>query len=216
MHFEVYTDGSATTKEKPGGYGYVIVKDGVKYSEGSGHIEKGTNNDAELQAAIEGLKFVQETFYTPAFILNLPSGTYIHVTLVSDSQIVLGWASGTYAFRQETKIDKYKQLQMLMHTTKAQTRWVEGHTGDEHNERCDKLANAARKCEPLPAEKLPTGNNEISAIVKQTTIGTKTDGIICFWFKDVLKVIDLNDNIVEDYHPEHGKRSSSLELQGKK
>ena len=55
MKIEVYTDGSATTSEKPGGWGYVIVIDGVKHSEGSGRMETATNNDAELEGAIMGL-----------------------------------------------------------------------------------------------------------------------------------------------------------------
>jgi len=145
MHIEVYTDGSATTKDQPGGWGYVIVVDGQKYSEGSGHIEKGTNNDAELEAAIQGLEKIRQCFVdkVPDYSSSTEPLALI-VTLVSDSQIVLGWASGAYAFRQENKIEKYKQLQILVKTWNVQTRWVEGHTGDEHNERCDKLANAAR------------------------------------------------------------------------
>jgi len=31
----------------------------------------------------------------------------------------------------------------------AKTRWVHGHNGDVNNERCDKLANAARLKEVL-------------------------------------------------------------------
>ena len=38
MKVEVYTDGSATTKDKPGGYGWVIVIDGKFHSEGSGSL----------------------------------------------------------------------------------------------------------------------------------------------------------------------------------
>jgi ribonuclease HI len=55
MDFKVYTDGSATTKDKPGGWAYAIVKDGVKVTEGSGFSAGTTNNDMELEAAIQGL-----------------------------------------------------------------------------------------------------------------------------------------------------------------
>lgn len=210
MNIEVYTDGSATTKDKPGGWGYVLVIDGQKDSEGSGHIERGTNNDAELQAAIEGLINVQTLIRSPDFQMqHVESNQPIEITLVSDSQIVLGWASGTYAFRQENKIDKFKQLQMLVQMMHVKTRWVEGHTGDEHNERCDKLAKAARKGLEVP---LPNGSNEIGHAFKMTKIGEKKKNVICIWHKDVLKVVDLDANIVEDYHPEHGFRSSLLEL----
>lgn len=168
MHIEVYTDGSATTKDKPGGYGYVIIIDGKKHSEGSGHIEKGTNNDAELQAAIEGLtaaKDIQGVYFwdnPSAPASPMPKS----ITLVSDSQIVLGWANGSYAFRQENKIEKYKQLKLLVNLFNVQTRWIEGHTGDEHNERCDKLANAARLGKDVDAIKEKVKKQARSIIVK--------------------------------------------------
>ncbi len=135
MKVEVYSDGSGMTKKTPGGYGYVVVVDGVALYEGSGHIEFATNNDCELQGAIEGLDSLHYHFD--------PEET-IEVWLVSDSEIILGWASGERAFRQEEKILKYQQLKNLMGEFKAKTRWVPGHAGEEHNERCDKLANAAR------------------------------------------------------------------------
>lgn len=135
MKIEVYSDGSGTTKTTPGGYGFVVVVDGVAAYEGSGHLEFATNNDCELQGAIEGLDSLHYHFE--------PEET-TDVWLVSDSEITLGWADGSRAFRQEEKILKYQQLRNLMGEFKAKTRWVPGHAGEEHNERCDVLANAAR------------------------------------------------------------------------
>jgi len=135
VKIEVYSDGSGTTKTTPGGYGFVVVVDGVAAYEGSGHLEFATNNDCELQGAIEELDSLHYHFE--------PEET-TDVWLVSDSEITLGWADGSRAFRQEEKILKYQQLRNLMGEFKAKTRWVPGHAGEEHNERCDVLANAAR------------------------------------------------------------------------
>ncbi len=135
MKINVYSDGSGTVATKSAGYGYVVVVDGVKRYEGSGHLEFGTNNDAELQGAIEGLDSIHYNF-------ELEDLT--DVWLVSDSEIVLGWADGTRAFRQEDKMSKYQQLRNLMAEFKVKTCWVPGHAGEIYNERCDKLANAAR------------------------------------------------------------------------
>jgi ribonuclease HI len=143
MKLEVYSDGSGMTKATPAGYGFVVCRDGVKVYEGSGHIEFGTNNDAELMAAISGLDSLNTYF-----IAN-DIGLLEEVTLVSDSQIILNWASGRNAFKQEEKMDKYLKLRLLMGQFNAKTRWVKGHNGDVNQERCDKLANAARLKEVL-------------------------------------------------------------------
>ena len=83
MNLFVYTDGSATVATKPGGYAYVLVEDGQKISEGFGPIENSTNNDAELRAAIEGLKAA----YKELSNRNALDKAY-SVTLVCDSQLV--------------------------------------------------------------------------------------------------------------------------------
>jgi ribonuclease HI len=143
MKIEVWTDGSATTKDKPGGYGWVIVVDDNFYSEGSGSIPNATNNDAELQAAIMGLAHVLKE-WNEGHLGGSKIETLGSITLVSDSQIILGWASGRYRFKQEDKLKKFIELQYLVDKLSVKTRWVEGHTGVEWNERCDKLAGIAR------------------------------------------------------------------------
>lgn len=133
MKIEVYTDGSATTKDKPGGYGWVIIIDGQFHSEGSGSIPNATNNDAELEAAIIGLGNAYKV---------APKGG--PVELVSDSEIILKWVNGTNRFKQASKMHKYEALKRLHKMMCIHTRWVQGHSGDQWNERCDKLAGAAR------------------------------------------------------------------------
>lgn len=149
MLIEAYCDGSATTSDKPGGYGYVICFDGVKVDEGCGHLSKGTNNDLELEGAIQVLARVLKMRIDG----QIPIGNH-EITLVSDSQIVLGWVTGTFRFKQRDKRHKYDQLMHVVKKLNVKTRWVEGHSGDTHNERCDKLANEGRKMYDEPKEKL--------------------------------------------------------------
>lgn len=139
MHIEVYSDGSGMTKKTPGGYGFVVVVEGIEEYEGNGYLEFATNNDCELAGAIEGLYSLSN--YLAG--IEYPE-EHVEVTLVSDSQIILNWANGTNDFKQLDKMDKYDKLMGLMRTFNVRTRWVKGHAGNEHNERCDKLANAAR------------------------------------------------------------------------
>lgn len=214
MHIEVYTDGSATTADKPGGWGYVIVIDGKKHSEGNGHMPNATNNDAEMQAVIEGLKAALTIMDQPQDTLSNLKLSDLHkiaVTVKSDSQLILGWTSGQWAFKQTEKMEKYKELRSLVGYTNAKTEWVRGHNGHEHNERCDKLANLGRLQQQEKedrAEALAKGD---------TLIGSKKTGIMCVWYKDVLKIVDLDKNVVEDYNREkHGTRGSMLEVKEEK
>lgn len=211
MLIEVYSDGSATVATKPGGYGWVIVIDGQKVSEGNGYMDLASNNDAELEAAIQGLAQVLKMRINN----EIPIGAH-EIYLVSDSQIVLGWVDGTYRFKQRSKIQKYQQLMHVCQKLNVKTRWVQGHSGDEHNERCDRLANLGRHG-MTPDQALPSKNQKKKAAIKEAkaknTIGIKKKGTISLWYKGVLKIVDLELNIVEDHdETKHGKRDSHLEI----
>lgn len=211
MKIEVYSDGSATVATKPGGYGWVIVIDGQKVSEGNGYMDLASNNDAELEAAIQGLAQVLKMRINN----EIPIGAH-EIYLVSDSQIVLGWVDGTYRFKQRSKIQKYQQLMHVCQKLNVKTRWVQGHSGDEHNERCDRLANLGRHG-MAPDQSLPSKNQKKKAAIKEAkaknTIGIKKKGTISLWYKGVLKIVDLELNIVEDHdETKHGKRDSHLEI----
>ena len=212
MNIDVYTDGSATTNDKPGGWAYVLVINGVKNSEGSGHLPGASNNDAELEAAIQGLAAALKYLNSNTTVEGGATGLErVDVTLCSDSELILGWTNGTYRFKQASKIDKYNQLQFLVKRLDVGTKWIKGHSGDEHNERCDKLANQARTGVTKVKEKIDAIANG------NTLIGTKKSGTLCVWYKNCLKVIDLETNVIEDYKREiHGPRGGILEVREEK
>lgn len=141
MKIEVYCDGSATTGDKPGGWGYCIVIDGAEHSRQSGGLNLATNNVAEITAAIEGLDEVIRLKSSGGTTID-PNAT---VELVSDSQLVLKYATGEYRCKAPHLVPFYIKLRKLYGTAKASTRWVRGHTGDHYNEICDKLAKSARE-----------------------------------------------------------------------
>lgn len=189
MKIEVYSDGSATTSANAGGWASVVVIDGVKHKEISGHLISATNNDAELIAALKGLECVLE--YTCNFQGSFPMEC--EVTLVSDSEIVLNWANGKYRFKQIDKMPLYDELMRLMRKLKAKTRWVKGHSGDEHNTRCDRLANLARK--QIQESTGPQVENKIRSV-----IGSKKNAVVCLWYQGFLRVVDFEQGIVETYN----------------
>ena len=137
MKIEVYADGSGNTFDSDGGWGTVLVIDGVNTKELSGYLPSATNNGAELTAAIQGLK------YADAYIQAAGITDY-ELTLVSDSQLTLGYASGLYKCKAIHLGKLFIEIKGLYNKLNAQTRWVKGHSGDEFNEICDALAGEAR------------------------------------------------------------------------
>lgn len=135
MQIEIYSDGSGTTQGSPGGWAFVIVKDGVQVYEESGGLIKATNNEAELNAAINGLKYAVANY----------SGDDVSFTLVSDSQLVLGYANGSYRVKAFHLVPLSIELKKNYQKLGASTRWVKGHAGNPHNERCDVLAGQERE-----------------------------------------------------------------------
>lgn len=197
---EIYCDGSATQADLPGGWAFRVVADesSVIY-EKSGHMLKATNNDAELEAALQGLLFIKNAYEKAKRDFEEDD---LH--LVCDSQIVLGWASGQFRVRQEGKAEKVRHLKHLVDIMGVNLRWVKGHSDDQHNIRCDKLAKKARK-----------GILDIEAegVRNPTEIGMKKKGTLAIRYKEKRFVIDLESLIIEEYDRlTHGHREICLQV----
>jgi ribonuclease HI len=141
MKWTAYTDGAcAPSNPGPAGWGAIVIApDGQGETDHYGFIGPGTNQIAELTAALEGLK-------------RVPVG--VAVELVSDSQYVLKglteWRAGweRKGFKNSkgeivANLALWKKLFAEADQRKLTTRWVRGHAGDHYNERADALANKA-------------------------------------------------------------------------
>lgn len=141
MPWVIYADGAcAPSNPGPSGWGAVVIApEGGGESDHFGFIGPGTNQIAELTAAIEGLS-------------RVPAGEAVE--LVSDSQYVLKglseWRAGweRRGFRNAkgepvANLALWKRLFAVADARKVSTRWVRGHNGDPYNERADALANQA-------------------------------------------------------------------------
>ncbi|MBQ2765360.1 MAG: ribonuclease HI [Clostridia bacterium] len=137
-HVDIYTDGACKCNPGPGGWGAVIVYNGIE-KELSGGESQTTNNRMELMAAISALEALKEP---------------CDVTLTSDSKymvdsIELGWVYG-WKKRGWKKADKspalnpdlWERLLRLLEIHTVKLVWVKGHAGHPYNERCDQLACA--------------------------------------------------------------------------
>jgi ribonuclease HI len=132
----IYSDGSSTGRsDGPGGWGFVLVVDNEVVGSGFGGEPITTNNRQEITGAIKGLE---------AALQYLQNRNEPHdIELVSDSKLVLGFASGSY--NPSKNVDLATELRRICKTTSIKEyRWVRGHSGDPFNEHVDKLAKQGK------------------------------------------------------------------------
>jgi ribonuclease HI len=141
----VYSDGSGNTFDSDGGYGFRMLVDGIQCTDGSGYLKKATNNVAELQAAIKGLECAKAYMKSYSEVHDYEQyKTQYNVTLISDSQLVLGYASGKYMCKAIHLSTYYIKIRALHDELNITTKWERGHQGEPNNEAVDKLAGQAR------------------------------------------------------------------------
>lgn len=138
--YAVWADGSCAPNPGPGGWGAIVEHRGAR-EELSGAAPHSTNNIMELTAAIEGLR-------------RTPPGATVRLT--TDSQYVKngitkwihGWKRKNWRKADgQPVLNKHlwQALDALCAVRDVSWFWVRGHNGHPENERCDALANAARK-----------------------------------------------------------------------
>ena len=143
----IYTDGACSGNPGPGGWGAVLVYNGIQ-KELSGGERETTNNRMELTAVITALEALKEP---------------CEVELTSDSKYVVdaiekGWLESwrKNGWRKSDKSavlnrELWERLVPLLARHNVKFCWIKGHAGHPYNERCDALAVAQSK-KKAPAE----------------------------------------------------------------
>lgn len=146
MLIKIFTDGAC--KPNPGHGGWAaIVRRGSDETEISGYVPATTSNRMEITAVIKALETIPE-----------PSRLVVH----TDSRYVKNGASSwvkkwkrngwkTAAGKPVLNIDLWERIDALTSGHTITWVWVRGHSGHRENERCDKLAEHARKSRQMPA-----------------------------------------------------------------
>ena len=137
MSIKVYTDGACRGNPGPGGWGvYIQLNDEEKDLYG-GNPET-TNNQMEMQAALEALKYLKDKndvieLYTDSNYLRQGITEWIHKWKLNN------WR--TAAKKPVANRDLWIEISDLNEKMNVQWNWVKGHAGDPGNERADLLAN---------------------------------------------------------------------------
>ena len=138
---KLYTDGACSGNPGKGGWGAILIYEGHE-KELSGYEESTTNNRMELTAAIKGL----EALKYPCEVELYSDSSYLVTAFKKDwlgGWKLNGWrTSGKEEVRNR---DLWEQLDALRVIHKISWIKVKGHSDNEDNNRCDKLATGEIK-----------------------------------------------------------------------
>ncbi len=136
---EVWTDGGCKPNPGPGGWA-ALLRFGDAERELSGGVSQTTNNRMELTAAAEAL----EALSRPCSVLLHTDSEYVRngVTRWSTGWVRRNWrnASGDPV----ANMDLWRRVLDAAKRHQVSWQWVRGHSGDENNDRVDRLATSAR------------------------------------------------------------------------
>ena len=133
---DIYTDGACSGNPGAGGYCAILIYNDVEKVI-SGSESQTTNNRMELLAVIKGLEVLKEK---------------CNVNLYSDSTYVVnaflqGWIESwktnnwrTSSKKEVKNLDLWKKLLILTDKHVVNFIKVKGHSDNEYNNRCDKIA----------------------------------------------------------------------------
>jgi len=135
----IYTDGGCHGNPGPGGWGIVVIADGVA-KQLSGGEKLTTNNRMELCAAIAALSVVKNTptFAGRPITVNIDS-QYVKNGITS---WIKGWKAKGWKTADKKSVknqDLWVQLDALNSQLTVTWNWVKGHAGIQYNEVCDQL-----------------------------------------------------------------------------
>lgn len=130
-----FTDGACSGNPGPGGWG-VLLRMGKHEKELYGGEDDTTNQQMELQAAVEALKALNQR---------------CNITIHSDSKyVVQGMSEWIHNWKQKgwktagkkpvSNLERWQELDALSARHQVNWQWIKGHAGHPENERADELA----------------------------------------------------------------------------
>lgn len=133
---EIYTDGACSGNPGPGGYAAILVF-GNQKKEIAGYESRTTNNRMEIRAAIEAIRKLKMPC---SILIGTDSQILINALVNLDEMPAKGWKTKTGAKR--ANCDLLQELYAVKHDGQHEIRYqyIEGHSGNAYNERCDTLA----------------------------------------------------------------------------
>jgi len=135
MKYTLYADGGARGNPGPAGAGAVVFDSlGKRVAEVSDYLGVATNNIAEYEAVLRGLK---------KLLTEFPEGHFkqADVEVRMDSKLVIEQLKGVYKVKHPNLVPRYLEVKNLI--TRSFGNVLYTHVPREKNKDADKLANEA-------------------------------------------------------------------------
>lgn len=135
MEFILYADGGSRGNPGPAGAGAVVFDNlGKRVVEISDYLGVATNNIAEYEAVIRGLKKLAEE-YSAEVLMSSP------LTIRMDSKLVIEQLKGAYKVKHPNLVPRYFEVKNIL--ARSFNRVAFEHVYREKNKDADALANEA-------------------------------------------------------------------------
>ena len=130
----VYTDGACSGNPGPGGWGAILIYNGIE-KEISGGESLTTNNRMELTGVIRALSLLRE----PCAVTLYTDSQYISRAI--NENWLKKWKTAGFTKKGGLKnAELWRELDGLLGIHDVRFVWVKGHAENEYNNRCDALA----------------------------------------------------------------------------
>lgn len=148
----IYTDGAAKGNPGKAGWGAILLMEGRTVELG-GRKDHATNNQMELTAPIEALKYIKHHLSDSVDVEIVADSKYV---ILGITEWIAGWMKNGWrnaAKKPVVNKELWEELHELNSALKPKWSYVKGHAGHEHNERADVIASSFAEGEPVELKK---------------------------------------------------------------
>ncbi|MFA5095587.1 MAG: ribonuclease HI [Candidatus Paceibacterota bacterium] len=138
----IYTDGAARGNPGPAGWSAILI-DEKKIFEIGGASKHATNNQMELTAPIEALKYLQKTCVRQDLAQTVEIFSDSKYVILGITEWIFNWQKNNWRNAAKKPVlnkELWQELYNLSEQFKIKWTYVEGHSGYKYNERADEIA----------------------------------------------------------------------------
>lgn len=145
---QIYTDGACSGNPGPGGWAAILIYNGHEKQIAGGEAET-TNNRMELMGVVKALECIKQDceinlFSDSAYLINAFEKGWIY-----------SWIQNSWMTKDKEPVknkDLWEKIYDFSRKYKISWNKVKGHSDNEYNNRCDKMAREQIKTLVLSAE----------------------------------------------------------------